>query len=96
VLLIAGKVKAALESAHGLLKRVTSTGPLMSLLNATWVRHEFLQINRDLSNTFSIFTAGEQLLVCSQISCRAYAFFQFDLEAHVQGVAEGSLQRYLL
>ena len=38
-------------------------GPLVSLLRASWVREEFLQINRDLTNMVSILGSGEKLLV---------------------------------
>ena len=59
----AGNVLSALSDAQKLLKRVADTGPLVSLLSASWVRHEFLRINRDLSQTFSILGSGEMLLV---------------------------------
>jgi hypothetical protein len=35
----------------------------MSLLKANAVRGEFLRINRDITTTFSLLAAGEQLLV---------------------------------
>jgi hypothetical protein len=38
-------------------------GPLMSLLKANVVRGEFLRINRDITSTFGLLAAGEQLLV---------------------------------
>jgi len=41
-------------------------GPLVSLLSTSWVREEFLQINRDLTNMFSILGSGEKLLDLTQ------------------------------
>jgi hypothetical protein len=35
----------------------------MSLIKANVVRDEFLRINRDITSTFSLLAAGEQLLV---------------------------------
>jgi hypothetical protein len=38
----------------------------MSLLKANTVRTEFLRINRDITGTFGLLAAGEQLLVRTQ------------------------------
>lgn len=53
-------------SAQRLLGDVASMGPLMSLLKANAVRGEFLRINRDITGTFGLLAAGEQLLVRTQ------------------------------
>lgn len=55
-----------LSDAEQLLRRVANMGPLVSLLSASWVREEFLQINRDLTNMFSILGSGEKLLDLTQ------------------------------
>jgi hypothetical protein len=51
--------------AKRLLSEVARMGPLMSLIKANVVRDEFLRINRDITSTFSLLAAGEQLLVRS-------------------------------
>lgn len=57
------QLHAGLLSADRLLAQVSRMGPLMSLLKAHIVREEFLRINRDITATFNILAAGEQLLV---------------------------------
>jgi hypothetical protein len=58
-----GTLRDTLSSAQNLLVRVTSTGPLVSLLLAAEFREEFLRVNRDLSTIFNILGSGEKLLV---------------------------------
>ena len=65
----AGQLHASLLPAQSLLSEVARMGPLMSLIKANVVRDEFLRINRDITSTFSLLAAGEQLLV----SCRSWA-----------------------
>jgi hypothetical protein len=59
----AGQLHAGLLPAQRLLSDVARMGPLMSLIKANAVRDEFLRINRDITSTFSLLAAGEQLLV---------------------------------
>jgi hypothetical protein len=58
-----GQLYASLLPAQSLLSEVARMGPLMSLIKANVVRDEFLRINRDITSTFSLLAAGEQLLV---------------------------------
>lgn len=57
------RIRDTLEGSRDFLHKVTTTGPLLSLLAATDVRQHIIRFSHELRTSFEMLGVGEKLVV---------------------------------